>query len=111
MSQIFFLSQATQKYVLWGFCIYGSSVFSVNPPTLKFSTWSEKVLDILEYLRVFILNQISRQVFLSVMKVSSRQEKKWLKVQINYSPLISGDSAFPGKSPNVICSASPTMKK
>lgn len=37
------------------------------------------------------------------MKVSSRQEKQWLRVQTNYSPLISADSTFPEKSINVIC--------
>jgi len=49
------------------------------------------------------------------MKVSSRQGKKWLKEQINYSALISGDSTIPGKSINIICppnlTCHPAMKK
>lgn len=59
MDQILFSLQATQNDVLWFFCIYGWSVFtffSVNPPILKFLSWSEEVLDILEFLHVFILN-------------------------------------------------------
>jgi len=59
MAWILFSWQETQKYILWGFCIYGSSAFSffsVSPPTLKFPSWLEKVLDILEYLHMFILN-------------------------------------------------------
>lgn len=106
-AHIHFSWQATQKYVLWGFLYLWSKCFlfsSVSPHNHKCPIHQEKVLDSLEFLYVFILNQISQQVFVSVMKISSRQGKKWLKVQVNYSPLISGDSTFPGKRTNVICS-------
>ena len=38
---------------------------SVNPPTSMLLSWSEKVLDILEFLHEFILSYISWQEFIT----------------------------------------------